>query len=296
MSKKLSDEELLNELRKRFEQNKQSLNELSQLNQELKIANSKLEESEALKSHFISNITNEIINPFSSILGLSKHILEFENSKQIQSMAQLIHSEAFNLDFQLKNIFMAAEIEAGEIHPQYSNVEVKQVVRNVIADYQYELQKKQLAVEIDDQIECCETFYFKTDAMKLHLILVNLLNNAIKYSKPEAQIIVRLWKSENKFCFEVQDFGIGISESNQEVIFDRFKRIDSGINSLNRGHGLGLSVVKALTDILEGEIKIESEIDKGAKFIVQIPETEIEHLDDFASDGSEVFFGDDDKF
>lgn len=114
------DEELLEELKKRFENNTRTIEELRNLTEELKQVNKKLEESEALKSHFISNITNEIINPFTSILGLSKTILAVkkEDWKKVISMVSLIHTEAFNLDFQLKNIFVAAKIEAGEIFPR----------------------------------------------------------------------------------------------------------------------------------------------------------------------------------
>ncbi|MGD9977390.1 MAG: hypothetical protein AB7S54_05595, partial [Bacteroidales bacterium] len=95
----LTDEELIHELKQRFELNKKSLAELKELNAELKLVNKKLEESEALKTHFISNITNEIINPFTSILGLSKAILSVdkENWKKVISRVALIHSEAVNL-------------------------------------------------------------------------------------------------------------------------------------------------------------------------------------------------------
>ena len=111
---KLTDEELIEELRRRMTTNTRSLEELKELNEKLLEVNKKLEESEALKSHFISNITNEIINPFTSILGLSRSILAVkkENWKKVISMVALIHSEAFNLDFQLRNIFLAAKIEA----------------------------------------------------------------------------------------------------------------------------------------------------------------------------------------
>ena len=72
----------------------------------------------------------------------------------------------------------------------------------------------------------------------------------------------------------VKDYGTGISESNQQIIFDRFKRLDTGINSLNRGHGLGLSINKALIDMLNGTIDIKSKIAEGASFIVTIPENQ----------------------
>ena len=109
---KLSDQELIEELQKRFAQNKVTIQELKDSTDELKTVNKKLEESESLKSHFISNITNEIINPFTSILALSRSILQVkkENWKRVISMVAMIHSEAFNLDFQLRNIFLAAKI------------------------------------------------------------------------------------------------------------------------------------------------------------------------------------------
>jgi len=104
---KLKDEELIEELRIRMKEKTDALNELKSLNEKLKIVNKKLEESEAMKTHFISNITNEIVNPFASILGLSKNILSVnkENWKKVFSMVAMIHTEAFSLDFQLKNVF-----------------------------------------------------------------------------------------------------------------------------------------------------------------------------------------------
>ena len=133
----LSDEELIEELKKRFDLNKDAFNEVQDLNKELIQVNKKLEDSEALKSHFISNITNEIINPFASILALSKNILsvEKENWKKVFSMVSLIYSEAFNLDYQLRNIFVAAKLEAGEISPEILNVDVKHVIESVIESF-----------------------------------------------------------------------------------------------------------------------------------------------------------------
>ncbi|MFO7842861.1 MAG: hypothetical protein R6V16_03550, partial [Bacteroidales bacterium] len=146
----LTDQELIEELRKRFDQNKKALKEVQELNDELQKVNKKLEESEALKSHFISNITNEIINPFASILALSKNILsvEKENWKKVFSMVSLIYSEAFNLDFQLRNIFVAAKIEAGEIFPEILNVDVKQLMDSVVDSFKYQSKKKKIDIQL----------------------------------------------------------------------------------------------------------------------------------------------------
>jgi signal transduction histidine kinase len=93
----------------------------------------------------------------------------------------------------------------------------------------------------------------------------------------------------------VKDYGTGISESNQQIIFDRFKRLDTGINSLNRGHGLGLSINKALIDMLNGTIDIQSKISQGASFIVAMPENE-SITEGYSTDGNEFLFDKEDIF
>ncbi|MEA3316417.1 MAG: HAMP domain-containing sensor histidine kinase, partial [Bacteroidota bacterium] len=196
----ISDTELINELKNRFSQNKKALKEVSELNEELKTVNKKLEDSEALKSHFISNITNEIINPFASILALSKNILSVkkENWKKVFSMVSMIYTEAFNLDFQLKNIFVAAKLEAGEIFPEITNVDIKELTESVIDSFKYEYKKKKLIINFDCEIKKekkHKNSFFKTDAEKIKLIISNLLSNAIKYSKENNKIDIKISSS-----------------------------------------------------------------------------------------------------
>ncbi|HPD95789.1 MAG: HAMP domain-containing histidine kinase [Bacteroidales bacterium] len=289
----ISDNELLSELKKRFEQNKEAVDELKRLNDELINVNKKLEDSEALKTHFISNITNEIINPFTSILALSKTILSVdkENWKKVISMVALIHSEAFNLDFQLRNIFVAAKIEAGEIFPEIFKVDVVNLLESVVESFKYESRKKNVTVKFTfnngsyseaDKI-------FKTDPEKVRLVISNLLSNAINFSFENGIVEINALREDKSIIISVKDYGVGISKENHEIIFDRFKRLDSGINSLNRGHGLGLSVNKAIIDMLDGKISIESELGKGSCFTIIIPESE-EPVEGFASDANETFF------
>jgi len=292
----ITDELLIEELKLRFEEKKESLEKLKKLTAELKEVNTKLAESEALKSHFISNITNEIVNPFTSIVVLSKNILSVKEGDwdKVKRMASLIHSEAFNLDFQLKNIFTAAEIEAGELFMEVSNVKVDLLIEALLESFIPETAKKQLTFEFKKEEPSNDDFIFKIDSEKLKRILSNLVDNAIKFSKNN-KIIVKRWVEGNRLFISVQDFGIGISENNQKIIFDRFKRLDSGINSLNRGHGLGLSINKALLDFLDGEIDIVSKKNEGTTFTISIPEAD-EDPEAFSADGNELIFGDDEIF
>ena len=292
---KITDELLIEELKQRFDEKKDSLAKLEKLTKELKEVNKKLTESEALKSHFISNITNEIVNPFTSIVVLSKNITLVKEGdwEKVNRMARLIHSEAFNLDFQLKNIFVAAEIEAGELFLDVSNVNIDQLIESVLESFLPEIQKKHLEFEFIKEENAERGSSFKTDSEKFKIILSNLIDNAVKFSK-NGKIIVKRWYEDDVIHISVEDFGIGISAKNQQVIFDRFKRLDSGINSLNRGHGLGLSINKAILDFLDGDIQIKSENKKGTTFTFSIPEHENE-VDAFSSDGNEMIFGDDDE-
>lgn len=297
MTTKLTDEQLLQELERRFSENKRSLKEMKKLTEQLKAVNKKLGESEAMKTHFISNITNEIINPFASILGLSRNILAVkkENWDKVRSMVELIHSEAFNLDFQLKNIFVAAKLEGGEIYPEVMNSDIQLILNSVVDSFRHEAGKKNIDIEVlfelSPKVE--KTFYYRTDPEKLKVVLANLISNAVKFSHEGDNIRVKAWIDKEELKISVEDSGIGISKKNQQIIFDRFSRIDDSINSINRGHGLGLSVSKALLDLLGGEIDIKSKEKEGSHFTISLPEqSEAEGVEGYASDANEFFFDD----
>lgn len=294
----LSDKQLLRELRLRLEESKKMDDEMKELSRDFQVVSKKLKESEALKSHFISNISNEIVNPFTSILGLSKAILSVEKNdwKKVVSMVALIHSEAFNLDFQLRNIFVAAKIEAGEIAPNITKVNIRSLIQTVIDAFNIVSRKMGIEIDLQFNIEhgFGKNFYFKTDSEKLKLIMSNLINNALKYSYKESKVIIKVWVDDDVLHSSIQDFGTGISEKNQKVIFERFKRLDSGINSINRGHGLGLSITKALLDVLEGNIEINSQKGEGSTFTITLPEAK-NIVEGFSGDGNDVFFDEGDE-
>lgn len=294
----ISDRQLLKEIRERLNDRKKYEQEVQMLTRELQEVTKKLRESEALKSHFISNISNEIVNPFTSILGLSKSILSVEKNdwKKVVSMVALIHSEAFNLDFQLRNIFVAAKIEAGEVVPNISKVNIRGVIQSIIDSFSLVARKMGIVIEFEWDIEYGfgKHFYFKTDSEKIKLILSNLLNNALKYSYKDSKVIIRVWVDDEKLSFSVRDFGTGISDKNQKIIFERFKRLDTGINSINRGHGLGLSITKALLDVLGGDIEIESQKGEGSTFTIHLPEAK-NVVEGFSGEGNDIFFEDGDE-
>ena len=292
------DEILLEELSKRIERYKSALENTSSYNKQLLELNKKLSESEAMKSHFISNITNEIINPFASILGLAKSITECadESPEKMKRMAAMIHREAFNLDFQFKNIFAAAEIEAGEIQPIVSVVNIDEMLNGLMQQYSREIAMRKLEASLEKENDDGTVLLFKTDGDKLTVVLSNLICNAINFNRQGKKLIVRYGRTpENQLKISVIDEGLGISEENRKIIFDRFKRLDNGINSINRGHGLGLSINKAYIDLLEGKLLVESKENEGSTFTVVLPESQVSS-NDYSEEGNEVFFGDEEIF
>ena len=268
-----SDEELLIELEKKLREYRNSIVEQKELAGELVSANRKLVESENLKSHFISNITNEIINPFSSILGLSKSILMVKdrNWDKVINMARMIHSEAFGLDFQLRNIFAAARIEAGDLFIEASEINLSDLINNICETFRNEADRKNIQIELNLNHS---VMIFISDEEKLRMIIANLLSNAIKYSLHNERIILISEFSGKDLIITVRDNGIGINKSDRDEIFDRFKRVDDQISSLNIGQGLGLSIVKSLVELLGGSIQVKSELNIGTEFIVSVPQSE----------------------
>ena len=232
---------------------------IKQLKEELKIVNEKLAASEAFKGHFISNITNEIINPFTSILGISKNIMELKEKQigQIHSMANLIYNESFELDFQLRNIFEAAKIEAGETSVESNSISVSNVIEDEVERFRFKAEKKSLYFSTNSQ--AIESMRFSTDAAKFKIIIANLISNSIKFSEDKNKIKISTSFNKNEIVFSISNVGPGLSNEDIRVIFDRFLRLNEKINSINTGHGLGLSIVNFYVDLLGGKINITSE-------------------------------------
>lgn len=256
-----------------------SLRQLSQLkieNEELARSlhevNEKLRNSEQLKGHFISNITNEIVNPFTSILALAGNIKQLNPGEisKAHHMAGLIFEEAFHLDFQLKNIFAAALIEAGKDEIQCAVVDLVEFSDQIAQYFKPLLDKKQI------QLLYCfsgkEPLLFTTDREKLELIVKNLVSNSIKYSPENSIVEVNFKFGEASLLLEVSDHGKGIQPEDRRIIFDRFKQLDEKINSINTGHGLGLSIVQAYTEMLGGTVTLSNNVDGGVKVSVSISE------------------------
>jgi len=295
----IDDKMLLDELKKRFEENRIAVGNLRTMTQNLEAVNEKLRQSEALKTDFLSNIRNEINNPLASIMGLTKQVVDKKaDADRAREIAGMIYHEAFDLDFQLRNIFAAAELEAGETTPSVALVDVAALVRNQIAAFGHKASEKR--VSLDLQCVCPgdgDGITFKTDPEWLQKVVANLLANAIEFCHEGKNVTLRVWQEEGRLNIAIADEGPGIAEADRKKVFDRFVQLDTGIRKRHKGHGLGLSIAKALVEMMNGSIALAGNEGNGCVFTVSLAEMDTgQPVDVTSGDGNEFIFGDGTKF
>ncbi len=293
MDKMIEDDMLLKELKRRFEENAIAMTSLRTMTQNLERVNEKLRQSEALKSDFLSNIRNEIINPLASIMGLSRQIMDKKvDVDTLRSMTAVIYHEAFDLDFQLKNIFAAAELEAGETSMSAARVDVAALVRGQIAAFSHKAAERRVTLVF----ECPScgsdgSLTFTTDPDKLQKVLANLLANAVEFNLEGKRVTINAGRGNGLLTISIADEGIGIPEQDRKRVFDRFVQLDTGVRKRHKGHGLGLSITKALVEMLGGTVTLTGAEGSGCVFTVSIPELETGGPVDISSgDGNEFIF------
>lgn len=287
----LNDSELIDEVRNRLAQARLAVEEYEEANRTLITMNERLRQSEALKSNFLSNIRNEINNPLNSIMGLASEIIwGLDDDHPLASVAEVIREEAQNLNFQLTNIMTAADLESGDYAANLSQVNVTSLMEGVIDTFLPHIARKKLKIKWAGKTK--DPIMFVSDAEKVAILFANLLDNAIKFSNDGKEILIDASSHDEKLSMSIRDSGIGIKEEDQKRIFDRFFQLDSGSTRAHRGHGIGLSIVGALVDLLNGSLQLESAPGKGTGVTVLFPMPELqEDMDIFADEGNLLIFG-----
>jgi signal transduction histidine kinase len=289
-----SDDELIQELSNRFALSRKAFSDLSVVNRKLLEMNERLERSESLKSNFLSNIRNEINNPLNAIMGLAGELAIIgAGNEELASLSSLIGAEANHLDFQLRNIFIAAELEAGEVNPHCVKVHIASALRDLVDSFQHSAAKKNVSLNLalptneDDRIAVI-------DFEKFQIVISNLLANAIEFSIDGGVVEVSFTVGgDGSLQISVQDHGVGIAPEDQKRIFDRFVQLDTGTTRSHLGHGLGLSITKALVDLMQGSISLISTPGVGTRFTVTIAPCSIADDEDSFSEAGNLFLFDD---
>lgn len=220
----------------------------------------KANESDHMKSVFLANMSHEIRTPLNAIVGFSSLLTELELSEEEKKQyAEIITTNNDLLLKLINDILDLARLESGHISLQMISCDLTQLVKELYNSY-----LPNIPDSISYRIKCPETpVCLTTDRDRLYQVLENILNNAIKFtSKGFIEIGYEYLADKQEVCLYVQDSGIGISQEEQDIIFERFKKLDDFI----QGTGLGLSICHAITQRLDGRISILSEKDKGSRF------------------------------
>ncbi len=278
----ISNNELLEEIKSRFEQRDATINDSKQMLKKLEDMNKKLSQAEANRSKFMSIIKNEFNNPLFSMISLSKSLLKSSRDDKIQMIGNSLYEESLTLNFQIKNIITAAEIESGTLDLQLSKVNFTDIVLQVKEELQFPIKNKNINMEINILNNNDDVYL---DREKFYLILINLISNAVEYSPKDSTVILDIFEEVDDIKVIVKDFGEGIEDSQKENIFKRFVQAHSGLNRIQRGQGLGLSVIKDLVDFNDGQIKLDSKINEYTLFEIVLPKHE---------SNEDSLFGDDD--
>ncbi len=260
----------------------ESQSKLRELNYELDIkidqlaqANLQLYEANRLKSDFLANMSHELRTPLNSILGFSDvlHGIEQLNDKQRKYVRNIQSSGRVLLEM-INEILDLAKIEAGKMKVTPVSFDLPILVQSQCNMLQSLLDEKNMDLQMEFAADLPPVFQ---DQAKIQQIITNLLSNAIKFTPDGGLITVQVGlASEQLFFLTVTDTGVGIPESDFEIIFEKFRQSkivlqDDGLTRQYSGTGLGLSIVKELCRLLGGEIHLTSQLGTGSTFQVVLP-------------------------
>jgi len=241
---------------------------LKEKEEALIIAKQKAEESTKLKSEFLANMSHEIRTPMNSIIGMSYLALQTSLNKKQEKYLLNIEESAKNLLNIINDILDFSKIEAEKLTLEKRNFNMETLLESIENLMNPKISEKNLTFSIDHSCSA-DSIYFG-DSLRISQILINLVSNAIKFtSKGSIKIkVTRL--NEHRARFEVIDTGIGLSQEQQNKIFQSFTQADGGTTRKYGGTGLGLSISKQLVELMNGQIWVESQLNSGSKFIFEI--------------------------
>ncbi len=246
---------------------------LTTLNEQLRVAQQAAEAASRGKSLFLANMSHELRTPFNGIVGILSMLATTPLSPQQADLIDTVNNSAEHFLNLLNDILDASALEAGKMSIQAEQVDLRMVMLDVHAIMLPLAVQKQLDFLLLDSPPV--SFWVKSDGTRLRQILLNLLNNAIKFTK-QGHVSLQFQTSTNAsgktyFEFVVRDTGIGIHEEALGKLFQRFYQVDSGLSRQFSGAGLGLEISMGLARMLGGEIHVQSQMGKGSTFVVKLP-------------------------
>ncbi len=248
---------------------------------ELVIAKNRAEESDRLKTAFLANMSHEIRTPLNAIMGFSGLLTPDLKEEILNNYINIINNSGAQLLGIINDIIDIAKIEVGQIKIENSECNLNSILKELITSkkqkfLEEKIENKEIKLSLDNDDE---NFTILTDSIRFKQIIINLVNNAIKFTE-KGEIKFGYYMPgntnnkkvhENELLFFVKDTGIGINKDQQEIIFERFRQLENSLTKRYGGTGLGLAISKSLVNKLGGRIWVESEPEKGSVFYFTLP-------------------------
>ena len=218
-----------------------------------------------IKSDFVSNVSHELRTPL-ALISIFAETLELGRTKSEEKKKEyysIISKEAGRLSRIVNKILSFSKIEAGKKEYRFSKVNINNIIEDIFKTYQFHLENSGFEFSFSPGPSVPE---IDADSEAVSEAVINLLDNAVKYSADRKEVIISTGKEENFVYIEITDKGIGISEEAQKKIFDKFYRVSDGLVHNTKGTGLGLTLVKHIMDAHRGKVKIKSKPNEGSSF------------------------------
>ncbi len=228
--------------------------------------------ADRLKSAFLATMSHELRTPLNSIIGFTGILMQERpgslNDEQKKQLGMVQNSSRHLLSL-INDVLDISKIEAGQLKMNLQQFSLPEVINKVVETNKPFADKKNLriSVTIDESIK-----YITSDQLRVQQILLNLMNNAIKFTET-GTVTVNCFTVSDFVKIQIRDTGIGIEAENIEQLFKPFMQIDTGLTRKKEGTGLGLSISKKLTEMLNGKIEVESKVGLGSTFTVTLPIT-----------------------
>ena len=247
------------------------LNTLHQMDysEELRIAKEAADQGNKAKSNFLANMSHEIRTPMNAIIGMDEMILRETKEAKTRKYAGDIQSASHTLLSIINDILDLSKIESGKMELVPIEYELASVLNDIVNMTMPKAEEKGLSYVLDADPDIPSVF--KGDEIRIRQIILNLTNNAIKYTEQgSVKLQFSFDKNSSYLKFSVSDTGMGIKEDDMEKLFSSFQRLDETKNRKIEGTGLGLNITKQLAELMGGGISVKSEYGRGSTFTVEV--------------------------
>ncbi|HTQ50678.1 MAG TPA: ATP-binding protein [Candidatus Acidoferrales bacterium] len=245
--------------------------QLDENRKELEETNRKLVELDRLKSRFFANISHELRTPLTLLLSPLESLLQRfagQADNGVHELLLTMHSNGMRLLKLINDLLDLIRLEAGRMEIKSEPVEVADFIKGLASAARQVAEDKKIKLETYTDLRLGVV---AADPDKLEKVVLNLLFNALKFTPADGRVELRAEKQGEELVFVVSDTGIGIAEKNLAFVFDRFWQADSSAQRKYQGVGIGLALVKELTEMMHGSVLVESQEGKGTTFTVRLP-------------------------